>query len=203
LPAGTIYKETEILREVAAGNEQAFTQLFNQHWDHIYSVAYSITRSVQHSEDIVQEIFIKVWTGRENLTSVQQFDNYLFILARNHIYNVLKKLAREDRFIEKLLQFSLAQKGNLSPDEQVIFKESQQLMHDAVEQLPSQQKAVYQLSREGGLKYEEIAEKLNLSKSTVRNHMIRALRAIREYVALHGDRTLLIICMLGTLRVPQ
>ena len=82
-----------------------------------------------------------------------------------------------------------------TPEEQLLSKESRQLIHNAVSLLSPQQESVYRLSREGGLKYEEIAEQLGISKSTVRNHMVKALQTIREYLQAHAEGLLLAICL--------
>lgn len=93
---------------------------------------------------------------------------------------------------------SKAQKEN--PENDLLFKESRQLLHQAVEQLTNQQQTVYKLTREQGLSYEEAAKALNISTSTVRNHMVNSLKVIREYLREHASPLILSIAMLETLR---
>ncbi|HEY4290962.1 MAG TPA: RNA polymerase sigma-70 factor [Puia sp.] len=186
--------EKDLLRMVAAGDEKAFGLLFHQHWDHIYTVALSITRSVTTSEDLVQDIFLKIWLNRSQLTSIEHFDNYLFIVARNAIYTSLRQTGIKESLLQKLEDPGTA---SWTPEEELLAKESGRLIHQAVGQLSPQQQEVYRLSREGGLKYEQIAQQLGISKSTVRNHMVKALQNIREYLQANTDGLLLILCLLS------
>ena len=188
------YNEKELLKQVSEGDEHAFGILFHHHWDHIYTVAFSITRSAALSEDLVQDIFLKIWLNRDHLTSVEQFDNYLFIVARNAIYTSLRRDGIRESFLRSLTEASGT--TGRTPEEELLAKESGRLIHEAFLQLSPQQQAVYRLSREGGLKYEQIAEQLGISKSTVRNHMVKALQYIREYLQAHADGLLLTICLL-------
>lgn len=186
--------EQDLLRKVAEGDEKAFGQLFHQHWDHIYTVALTITRSATIAEDLVQDIFLKIWLNRSQLTTIEHFDNYLFIIARNAIYTHLKRTGIKQSILQKL---NTPGDTDRTPEEELLAKESRKLVHDAVSRLSPQQQEVYRLSREGGLKYEEIALRLGISKSTVRNHMVKALQNIREYLEANTDGLLLILCLLS------
>jgi RNA polymerase sigma-70 factor (family 1) len=196
----TYYNEKELLQQVSEGDEQAFGALFHHHWDHIYTVAVSITRSAALSEDLVQDIFLKIWLNRTQLTSIEHFDNYLFIIARNAIYTSLRQNGVRESFLKGLRDSSentSATTADRTPEEELLAKESKELIHEAFLRLSPQQQAVYRLSREGGLKYEEIAEQLGIAKSTVRNHMVKALQTIREHLRANADGLLLIICLLN------
>lgn len=86
-------KEQILLRAVAAGDQQAFKQLFDEYWDNIYGVAFTLTRSREMARDMVQEIFVRLWLMRETLEEKDNFRNFLFIVARNHIFSELRKKA--------------------------------------------------------------------------------------------------------------
>ncbi len=86
-----LHTENDLLKRVAAGDEAAFTQLFDSYWDNIYGVAYVITKSRETARDIVQEVFVKIWLLREELVNKDNFRNFLFIVARNHIFSELRK----------------------------------------------------------------------------------------------------------------
>ena len=177
--------ENLLLLEIAEGNEKAFRRLFDHYWNKIYSVAFALTKSSILSEEIVQDVFLKIWLKREQLPSVQKFDGFLFTVARNHIYNVLGKKITELPFVEQLEQcFS---ETSALPEQELLLKETQQLIDKAVEQLPAQQRAVFELSRNHGLDYANIAEKLGISKLTVKSHMNKALHTIRQYLQAHTD----------------
>lgn len=194
MPPDPLYNEKELLNQVAEGDETAFGNLFHAHWDHIYTVAFSLTKSAAQSEDLVQDIFLKIWTHRKQLSAVDSFDDYLFIIARNTIYTALRRNSRKDSFVRGLMQ--LSQTAGLTPEEEVSAKESLAILHKAFQQLSPQQQAVYRLSRDEGLKYEQIATQLGISKNTVRIHMIKALQSLRQYLKEHADGLLLAICLL-------
>lgn len=187
------HNEAQLLQRVSQGDENAFRELFHAYYDHIFGIAFTLTKSATLSEDLLQEIFISVWNHRHQLPDIDRFDNYLFIIARNRIYTELKKMARSDRFISELLRWSPG--GDPDPGQALLLKESRQVLQQAIHQLPEQQRKVYELSRDQGLTYEEIALQLSISKSTVRNHMIRALQFIRQQVQNHTDGTLLLLCL--------
>lgn len=170
----------DIIKSIAAGDELSFRAFFDFYWDHIYSVAFVFTKSEQLSEEIVQEVFVKVWLKREQLAAVVDMESWLFIIARNHIFNVLQKKVKEDAFLKNLDgYFSII---NGSPEDLLFKKEAEALVNNAITKLPKQQQLIYSLSRIAGLSQEEIATKLNISKNTVKSHMNKALNSIRIYI---------------------
>ena len=174
------YDEIALLADIAKGDETAFRRLFEQHWDNIYGVAVTFTKSPQVAEEMVQDVFVKIWLQRENLPLVKKFNDYLFIIARNHILTTLRKKLKEQPFTEHLLNFFQETANN--PEDQLLYRETEYLVQKAVEQLPPQQQLIYTLSRNQGLNQEEIANKLAISKNTVKSHMNKALQSIRNYL---------------------
>ncbi|MDQ3842822.1 MAG: RNA polymerase sigma-70 factor [Bacteroidota bacterium] len=181
--AASLDNENELLLLVSKGDETAFRQLFDHYWDKIYSVALTLTKSSALSEEIAQDVFLKIWLKREQLSSVEKFDGYLFTVARNHIYNELRKKTMEQPFVEQLEQHFL--ESSALPEQMMLLKETKQLIDKAVELLPDQQRAVYEMSRNEGLDYTAIAGQLGISRSTVKNHMTRALQFLRQYLSEH------------------
>ncbi|BAV07361.1 RNA polymerase sigma-70 factor, ECF subfamily [Filimonas lacunae] len=188
------YHNSELLERVAAGDNAAFTELFNQYWDNIYSVALVLTKSEAMAEDVVQEIFLKIWNKRQELTAVTRFDNYLFILARNHIFSDFKKLRIRKEHAERLQHYFSGYE--FTPEDQLMEKEVSAILEAAVAGLSAQQQQVYRLNREQGLTYEQIAEELGISVHTVRNHMVRALKHIREYLLPYNTNLIWLAALL-------
>ncbi|MBX3258043.1 MAG: RNA polymerase sigma-70 factor [Chitinophagaceae bacterium] len=160
----------------STGDSAAFTQLFHLYKHKLYSFIVKLTGSSQMAEDIIQDIFTKIWTQREHLPQIEKLGSYLFRMAQNHSINAFRKMATETLALSRLQP---------APDHNTTEyylneKETSALLHEALSRLSAQQKLVYMLSREEGLKYEEIAHRLNLSPSTVKNHMIAALRTLRQ-----------------------
>jgi RNA polymerase sigma-70 factor (family 1) len=189
LIAALLDNENELLLLVAEGDERAFRQLFDHYWNKIYSVALTLTKSTALSEEIVQDVFLKIWLKREQLPSVEKFDSFLFIVAKNHIYNELRKKTMERPFVEHLEQHFL--ESSALPEQIMLLKETKQLIDKAVQQLPDQQRAVFELSRNEGLDYTTIADQLGISRSTVKNHMTKALQSLRQYLNAHSGELIL------------
>ena len=174
--------EKALLKKISEGDEAAFRKIYDAYYDHIYNAAYSFTKSPHLSEDIVQEVFCRVWHRRATLPDVEKFDAYLFIMARNHILTEIRNRLRQNAFVDYLRAHFTETSDSQFHD--LIAKESESLIRDAVEKLPPQQKTVFRLSREEDLSQDEIALRMNISKNTVRNHMNAALRFIRHYLYL-------------------
>ena len=170
----------DIIASIEGGNELSFRTFFDYYWDHIYSVAFAFTKSDALSEEIVQEVFVKVWLKRTQLSTVTDMDAWLFIIARNHILNVLRKKLKEEAFLQNMEGYF--NRINGSPEDLLFKKEAEAMVNSAVNKLPQQQQIIYTLSRIAGLSQEEIALKLNISKNTVKSHMNKALNAIRLHL---------------------
>lgn len=173
-----------LLQQISEGNEKAFDVLVGHYWNNIYGQALTYLKSTHQAQDIVQEVFIKVWEKREMLVQIERFDSFLFIMARNHIISELrKKIAGplEPDVLETLKE------ERIIPDQELSFKQLQQHLKTAIELLPQQQKTAFLLSRDEGLSYEAIAKKMGLSRETVKKHICRALNYLRTYVRIHAD----------------
>lgn len=172
--------EKNLLQQVSKGNEEAFRQLFDAYKNKLYFYILKITESEDVAEDVVQNIFFKLWINRANLIQVQNLNAYLYRMSHNHAINGLKQMARETLALAEINKQEA--KSYNSADESVIHKDVQQLLNKAIEQLPTQQKLVFKMSWNQGLKQEEIAERLNISILTVKKHKGEALRKIRENI---------------------
>jgi RNA polymerase sigma-70 factor (family 1) len=176
--------ERILLLQISEGDERAFRILFNHYWKNIYGVAMAFTKSDTLADELVQDIFLKIWLKREQLATIEKFGNYLFILSRNHIFNELRKKTREKPFTESLLNY--IRDTAPCPDDVLYFKQTTELLNNAIGHLPVQQRRVYQLSRENGLSHEAIAVSLRISKNTVKSHIHQALLFIRSYLMKHS-----------------
>lgn len=188
-----LYNEAAFITDLAKGEEKAFRQLFEMYFDKVYKVAFMFTKSTVVAEEIAQDVFLKIWLGREKLISVRKLDSYVFIVARNHIFNVLRKKINEEPFTDQLVKYF--EETAASAEQHISLKEVQSLVKKAVEQLPPQQKLIYNLSRERGLNQEEIAYTLHLSKNTVKSHMNKALHFIRRYLRVNAEISIVLICI--------
>lgn len=177
----SVHNEKELLLQVAAGDEQAFANLFHVWRDKLYFFLLRITNSPQTAEDIVQDVFVKLWANRSSLGEVQNFSAWLYRVTQNQALSGMRRMALETTILAEIKR-EIAASGQPT-DEVLLHKQLQERLQAAINRLPPQQKLVYTLSRIEGLKQEEIANRLNLSVNTVRNHMTEALRKLRQDLA--------------------
>jgi RNA polymerase sigma-70 factor (ECF subfamily) len=189
-----VYNETELLLRIKAGEEAAFNEIVDHYSQLIYDVAYAYLKAIQPAEDITQEIFYKLWTGRAKLGEVSNLRGYLFILTRNEVLDGLRK--KGPRYpVSAYLENTLASTDG-QPEETLALREFQSILQKAIQLLPPQQKMAYQLSREAGMSHDAIATQMNLSKNTVKNHIVAALGFIRQYIKENGHAGLLLLLLL-------
>ena len=179
----TAYDEKDLLARVANGDQEAFARLVDAYRNKVFSHALTFTKSIPEAEELTQDIFLKVWNNRHRLPEIGQFKNYLFILGRNQLVSAIRK---------KVMDTSAAQSDDipddiLLPDRQYELKETYRSIMEGIERLTPQQKAVFTLSRLEQLSYEEIGERLGISKRTVKFHLVLALNFLREFLRYPGD----------------
>lgn len=166
--------------------QQLFNELFRGHEHKLYAFAIKVLRSDAQAKDIVQEVFLKLWTIRAQLHEIENMDAFLYRLTENKVYDHLRAAASREKTRQELWQrIHLTNDEDITPLEE---KEYHQLIQSAIEQLPPQRKMIYLLSKEEGMKQRQIAEELQISPHTVRNHLAEAFRSIRNYMKknLHG-----------------
>ena len=169
--------EQDLLKRIADGDEAAFRELYDRSWNRLYSFAISWLKSGILAEDVVQDIFLKLWIRRAELNAIKNADNYLFILCRNAVLNLMEKNAVRQKGGEEIAS---SLESPLLPDAALQLKEMKTTINQLVEKLPTQQRLIYKMSREEGLTHDEIAQRLGILKETVKNHMVRALNTLRK-----------------------
>lgn len=180
----------QLLIKLRDGNRAAFAEIYNQYRSKIYVYACSLCKSPDIAEEITQEVFIRIWQKRDQINTELNFGAYLKKITLNHVLNHLKKVAREKALQEELFKYIETIKN--STEDNLLEKELLKTYEEAISKLPSQKKLIYMMSRNEELTHDQIAEKLNISKNTVKNHMVEATKFIRNYVNQHGS----VICFL-------
>jgi RNA polymerase sigma-70 factor (ECF subfamily) len=191
LPALILPNERELFLRIAGGDETAFSEIFYHYIARIHPFIKKMTRSEEIAEDIVQDVFVSLWKNRVNMREVENYQSYIFTMATNKTYNYLKAKAKEVKGMKEVI---LKENDFTNNTQEIIdLHESQALINHLVEQLPPQKKLIYKLTREEGLSHDEIAQKLNISKNTVKNHLIETLKFLRENLKHTPGATLMLI----------
>ncbi|SIT20493.1 RNA polymerase sigma-70 factor, ECF subfamily [Filimonas lacunae] len=168
------------LQQMAEGDEEAFAQLFDAYRRRIYTYIIKVTGSAELAEDAIQDIFLKIWKDRTRLGHVENFNAYLHRMAHNYAYSGFRSMAREELIMAELKKETSPETAH--PEQIFLSKEVRAQILELVNQLSPQQRAVFLLSKEAGLKQEEIARKLDISVLTVKKHMGIAVRILREEI---------------------
>jgi RNA polymerase sigma-70 factor (family 1) len=191
----------ELLLLIKNGNAQAFRELYNRYKESVFLMVYRRVRDEEESKDIVQEIFLKLWLGRESLVELDNLDYYLFGTARNKIISHYRKNEVKLRAEGSLI----AQLDHLesSADQDILMDELNSKIQEVVDRLPPTMKACYHLSRSEGKKIKEIASNLNLSEQTVRNNISEALRRLRLGLNRSYPELMLLAVLLSALGLKK
>lgn len=168
----------------------SFEDIFHSYRERVLGYVLPIVKSREAAEEITQEIFIKLWLCREMLVQVENLDAYIYVIARNKSLNHLRKAAYDIRLLNELKSFIPSEQSNT--EERLAIKDYEFLLQNAVNALSPQRRQVYHLSRVEGLNHDEIAEKMQLSKQTVKNHLVEALKSIRIHLHTTGGAAILL-----------
>jgi RNA polymerase sigma-70 factor (family 1) len=178
--------DRQLLLQVAKGDRLAFKRIYDHYWNDMYALAISFLKSSYWAQDILQDLFLKIWIKRESLSSVAQFRPYIFIMLRNELITALRSKARYEQLYDKYRQ--QIPPDFLLPDNRLIINELEQFIREAIMQLPPTQSLLIDLTRNQGLSHEEIADRMGIAKKTVSNTLTKALNNIRNYLREHGER---------------
>ena len=174
-----LYSDKELMQEIKADNMLAFDVLYKKYCKRVYKFGYSILKSPEESENLMQDVFLNLWENRHKVEKDSSIKSYVFTITYNSAISIIRKKARESEFIEYLK--SMQEINEEEPvNIELEYNELTNKLDEIIKALPQRQKEVYLLHKVEGLKYKEIAERLNISENTIENHMSRALKIIRE-----------------------
>lgn len=189
--------DTEIVHlfsRIAAGDEKAFVEVFNRYNDVIYSTALQYCKTRQLSEDVVQQVFMTLWDKRSMLNEVENGIGWLWTITRNQAISILKRESRKESYITYAKElFSIEQD---TPLQKLELRLKRNLIDTAINDLSPRQQQVYRMSRYEGATYAQIGEKLGIGAETVKEHIAKALKAIRQRLSLHRDDLLFFLIIL-------
>lgn len=171
------YTDVELTDLLRSGDHLAFTEIYQRYTNVLQGHAYSKLQDREEAIDLVQELFVSLWTKREGVVIHTTLSGYLYTAVRNRILNIIlhKKVASD--YITSLQDF--IDHGEALTDHLVREKELTLIIEKEISALPEKMRAVFELSRKEGLSHKEIAEKLGLSEKTVKNQVNNSLKALK------------------------
>jgi len=165
--------------------EDDFEQIYTQYFDELYIYAKSLARSTEVAKDAVSEVFFNLYKAKSNLSKIKELKHYLLRSVKNEVIHLLSSnpqglsehhFEAQNVFIEKV-----------SPQDVLIEKELATVIQEAIKALPDQCEIIFDMAKNKQMKYEDIANELEVSLSTVKTQMCRAMKSLRKAVLTHYD----------------
>ncbi|MCD0488101.1 RNA polymerase sigma-70 factor [Pedobacter sp. MC2016-14] len=184
-------QESNLLTRIAQKDENAFKIVYEDYHLKIYTYALKYLKSDIEAQEVMQEVFLKLWLRDSNALSINNLEHYLRMLTRNRSLDVLRRKVLENNAdLNKAINWK---EEHNDTEESILLNDTQKVLDQAINLLPPQQKLVYKLCRDEGLSYDQVAAQLNLSPATVHTHMKLALKFLRTYVQQHTDILALLV----------
>lgn len=174
-------QELILIKQIKKGSKIAFDSLYHAYFTKLFGFALKLTHSREDAEEVVQEVFIKIWELRDELDENKNFASLLFIMARHKIYNKARRRVHEFAYQHYYQQTH--QQAIALVEQQIDYLETKQYLDKAIELLPAKRKEIFIMSRMEGLSNKEIAKKLNTSTSNIENNINKALKTLKSYLA--------------------
>lgn len=182
----------ELLLRIRNGDMVAFYNLYNRYSKRLYGFIIRYIKQEADAEEIVQDVFMKIWEERHGIDTDLSFDSFLFTIAYNKTISMLRKKANEQKYLT-YLQSIQNQNNFVDVLDEIYFKELNTKVLTIVNELTPQQKIIYQLSREQGLAQKEIAEELNISVNTVKKHITNILALFKAKLKANDFKIILVL----------
>ena len=187
------HNDKELLSLLANGNVQAFTAIYNKYHGNIYTYLLKFTKNPLLTEDMVHDIFLKIWEIRAQIDIKTSFQAYLYRFARNAAITQLNRISLFDTIRDEVMH-----RSNLRLNEHTLMTEVESrhyeaLLQQAIANLPAQRREAFILVRQHGKSYEEAASLMNISRNTLKQHLSLAVKSIKDYLLEHGNISLLML----------
>lgn len=171
--------ETKSISAIRSGSEAAYRSVYLYYYERLCIYVLNFTSDRVVAEDVVQEVFLKLWTRRQQLKPDGSLNGYLYTLAYNEYINIYRKNRQRDRELEV---FRLKSLSELLEGNEEAYQEKLSRVKKAIEELPPRCKEVFLLNKQHGLRHKEIAKRLDISVKTVENQVGKAMTQLRKKV---------------------
>lgn len=185
--------DPELLQRFARGDQQAFAAIYGQYHSLIYNYLLKFTKDPTLAEDLLHDIFLKIWDARARVDIKVSFTAYLYGLARNTVLTQLNRMNLYDAIRGEILSNAELELHPRNLMNKVEAREYEELLQKAIDNLPPQRKEAFILCRQQGKSYEEAATIMNISRNTLKQHLSLSVKSIKEYLLEHGNISLLLL----------
>jgi len=193
LPSQPLSEEVYLTRLINADRE-AFAFFYEKYSAALYQKLYKMVKISEIADELLQDVFLKVWLKKETIDSERPFKAWLYTIAQNTVYDYYRKLAQDKKMQDHLMN-TFAAFYNQTED-YIYNKERSAVLQEAIDQLPPQRKEIFRLCKLEEKSYKEVAEHLNISVSTVSNQLVQATKAVKDHVFFHSKEFLVFVIAL-------
>jgi len=187
--------EAELLNLISNGDQEAFAIIYTTYLNNIYRYIFSICYTKETSEEIVQELFIKVWENREDLIHVTSLKPYLYKCAKNLLLNHVNRSKIKSKVFD-VIELGKQKEVNATTDSALVYNDYYKIAQRAIDLLPEKRKQIFRLRLNDELSLDEIASKLSISKGVVKKQLYHGISFVRRYLHKH-EIIMLGICLQG------
>lgn len=188
------HEERELLSLLKQGNEQAFEKIYNLYSSRLFGNIFRMVKSESTAEEILQDTFLKIWYNRASIDLDRSFRSYLFRIAENNVYDFFRKAARDKKIRARL--FAAATEEYEHIETMIYKKENALLLQKAIDSLSPQRQQVFRSIKLDNKSYDEVSRQFGISVSTISDHIVKANKAIREFIFTHNDMAIILFCFL-------
>ena len=170
--------EQILVKCLSEGDQVAFEELYHLYSSRLLGYLIKLIKSEGHAAELLQEVFIKIWKNRSTIDTGQSFRSYLFRIAENTVYDFFRKVARERKLQAELINMHKEIYSHVEED--CFNKENQQFLQNVIDTLPPRRRQIFKLIKMEDYSYEEVSELLNISTSTISDHIVKANKFVQE-----------------------
>lgn len=189
------YIEKSVLLRLQEGDEKAFEEIYLRYKKSIIINAYRLLKSHDLVEEVVQDVFTKIWINRSRIDPEQKFQAYLNTVVRNHVIDLFRKMKRDQSLKEQLLLAVTESYDHIEP--LLLAQENKKLLFNVLEKLPPFQREIFIMFKIEQKSYKELMEHFGITKSAINSHIYRSNVFLKNYVMKHHKDELLFIFLLS------
>ena len=172
------YNLERLVEGLKNDEQESLNEIFRYYYPKLHYFSKKILKSEDNIDDVIQDVFLKLWTHRHNITNHSTFNALIYTITKNVILNLIRSKLKENKFVENLSNASIA--PEYITQNTYHFSEVKSAVETAITKLPEKRKRVFMLSRFEGLANKEIARELNISEKTVEDHISHAVKFIKK-----------------------
>lgn len=185
------HDNSQLVKRLQRGDKAAFEKIYHRFHGNLYFYTLKFVKSGEIAEEIVQDVFMKVWEIRKDIQPGLSLTSFLFTICKNHILNMLNRAATDLSVRKEIARHILTAANDVEAT--IIRQEYREIMDEAVGQLPPVRQLVFKMCKFEGKSYDEVAEALAIKKGTVKDHMAKALKFVKGYLSEHAEISFLIL----------